>query len=244
MSGETGTEATRTVFDGLTPSDARAVERFDEAFVSFEPDPELLSGAAGRALGDALTDVVATIGGLDLDRLARCNTWWARFTGADLEARIQVEVSIEQLAHDMGKLSAIASKARRACDLMVRDSVTLGRIGAIHAELAHRTTAFLGGADRSNQNVARLERRLANLHTMLASNEVAIAQMKIAVAHLLHRLDQYNDVVTRLYPVWRHHALVVCQGASSDIDQDAFDHVRRLRTRITDALRRPEKESA
>jgi hypothetical protein len=217
------------LYEGLSPADEAALTAFDRAFEPFEPDPELLSGAPGRNLSKALRDFVHSVTRLDIDRVVRRNGWWSRFTGADLEARLEFEIASHKISGDMMGLSSAAAAACRAIVLMQNDMERLASSGRSHETLAQQTNVFLARADQSLPSVARLQRRLGNLETMIASNHIVGAQMKLAIGHLVGLLDQYVDIEKRLFPLWSHHALAVAQGASGEAAPKSIAELKAVR---------------
>jgi hypothetical protein len=240
MSGASLITAAQNVFEGLTPSDERAQAAFDAAFAPFEPDPQLLAGAPARSLSNAIADFVSVITRLDIDRVLKHQGWWSRFTGADLEARLEFEVATHSLSRDMTRLAGAAAQARKACALMRRDMERLASSTQAHEVLADQAMAFLRDASFEDANAARFQRRLANLETMVASNKIVAAQMALAMEHLTVLLDRYGDIEKRLFPVWRHHALAVSQGVSPEAAPKSIEKLHAVRSRLTNYLQGPE----
>jgi hypothetical protein len=232
MSAAVAPHTAKDPFQGLTPADEAALAAFDRAFQPFDPDQSLLAGTPARTLTEAMADFVVAITHMDIDRVARRNGWWSRFTGADLEVRLELEVAAHRFDADMMKLAQAATDARRAHAGMTADLDRLATIAPAHEALAERTVRFLRGANAELANVARLQRRLTNLETVVASNRLAAAQMIIAIDHLSGLLDRYADIEKRLFPVWRHHALAVAQSVGG-IDSNALEQLRAIRKRLT-----------
>jgi hypothetical protein len=232
MTGVPSTVKEHGLFEGVSPADEAAIAAFDQAFEPFEPDPELLSTAPGRNLSKAIKDFVHSVTHLDIDRVLRHNGWWSRFTGADLEARLEFEIASHKISGDMMQLSSAASVARRAIALMQMDMERLASSGHSHEALAHETTLFLAHANQALPNVARLQRRLGNLETMIASNHIVGAQMRLAIGHLVGLLDQYTDIEKSLFPLWSHHALAVAQGAGGEAASESLAELKAVRGRL------------
>jgi hypothetical protein len=219
-------------FAGLNPADAAALAAFDKAFEPFAPDPALLEGAPARMLGDALSEFVTALTHLDVDRVARRSGWWSRFTGADIEARLELEVAAHRLSADMHNLAQAAGAARRASAAMKADAVRLAAIAPLHQRLAEQAVEFARGGHSRDPNVARLQRRIANLETMIVSNQLVGAQMGVALEHLATLLDRYADIEKRLFPVWRHHALALAQSAGRSVEPKSLEQLRAVRARL------------
>ncbi|NOT39384.1 MAG: hypothetical protein HOP13_02720 [Alphaproteobacteria bacterium] len=229
-------------YDGLTPEGEAAIAAFDRAFQPFDPDQSLLTGTPARSLSESMDALVVAMTHLDIDRVARRNGWWHRFTGADLEVRLELEVAAHRFDADMARLAQAAADGRRALNGMKGDIERLAAIAPAHEALAEQTIRFLRGANAQVPNVARLQRRAANLETVIASNRLASAQMAIATDCLSGLLDRYNDIEKRLFPVWRHHALAVAQSVGNA--DDSLEQIRTIRKRLATTGETSEKKAS
>jgi hypothetical protein len=231
-------------FDGITPASDAALAAFDQAFQPFEPDQSLLAGTPARTLTEAMTDFVSAITRLDIDRVVRRSGWWSRFTGADLEVRLELEVAARRFSGDMDRLGRAAIDAHNARAAMKADIERLAEIVPTHEALAERTVRFLRHADSKLPTVARLQRRLANLETVIVSNRLVVAQMAIAIDHLSGLLDRYADIEKRLFPIWRHHALAVAQSAGGAPDAKSVQELRAVRKSLAQNSETAEKKAS
>ncbi len=181
--------------------------------------------------------LVVSLRRVNVDRVNRRQSWWHRFTGADLEARLELEVAAHCLGGDMRRASARAATARRARDAMRADLPRLDAAQRAHESLSDATAAFLRGAPANDPVVARLQRRLGNLEALQASNRLVRAQMELAVDHLGGLLDRFADIEQLLFPLWQRHALAVAQsaGPTDDIGETA-GQFRSIHDRLTGAL--------
>jgi hypothetical protein len=222
----------------VTPASDEALALFDAAIAVTDPHEDLLSGAPARALMAAMTAVVAALQRLDPERVARRQTRFHRFTGADLEARLEFELSVRTIGDAMRALTQAAQDAGRARQLL---GLEVEKLQAAHPQnetLILATRALLS-ADTPSGDTARLERRLGNLEALHASNQLARAQMVLSADHLQDLLDRYRDIEQLLFPVWRQHALAVAQSAVSPAE--LAEHVSALeiaQTSLSRALRR------
>jgi len=202
-----------SLYVGVDARQEEAIARFDRALTPFEPDEMLLSGSPARSLSRAMTAVVTALTQIDLERVHRKQNWWHRYTGADLEARIALEISIRAIGGDMRALAEAAGVAERASCAMKRDMVKLDDAQIAHARLIDLTHALLEGSDPTHAVTSRLQRRLGNVEALYASNRLARAQMTLAIDHLDGLLDRYRDIEQLLFPVWQQHALALAQSA-------------------------------
>lgn len=224
-------------YAGCEPTSQDALARFDEAFDGFEPDQSLLGGTPARDLSESMTALVVSLRRVDIDRVNRRQGWWHRFTGADIEARLELEVAAHCLGGDMRNASPPAAAARRARDAMRADLPRLDAAQRAHESLSDATSLFLQGTPASNPVVARLQRRLGNLEALQASNRLVGAQMELAVDHLDGLLDRFADIEQLLFPLWQRHALAVAQSAGPADDVGATaTQFRSIHERLTGAL--------
>ena len=241
---------TRKVASGSKPGLARdagpteqTLAEFDAAVHTVSPDEELLTGAPARNLLAAMAETVTSLGRIDAEAVARKQSWFARFTGADLEAQLEFELAIRSVDRQMQGLAAAALKARRAAALM-RDSIGgLDEARAPNETLIEWTHALLSQAPET-ACTARLQRRLANLEALHASNQLARAQMVLAIQNVEGLLDRYGEIERLLFPVWQQHALAVAQSATApDELPERVDNLHAAQNRLGEALRRTETAS-
>lgn len=224
-------------YAGCEPTSRDALARFDAAFDGFEPDQSLLGGTPARDLSESMNALVVSLRRVDVDRVNRRQGWWHRFTGADLEARLELEVAAHCLGGDMRRASAKAAAARRVRGAMRADLPRLDAAQRVHEALSDATAAFLQDAPASDTVVTRLQRRLGNLEALQASNRLVRAQMELAVDHLDGLLDRFADIEQLLFPLWQRHALAVAQsaGPADDVGVTATQF-QSIHDRLTGAL--------
>jgi len=225
------------VLAGCDPESDQALAAFDAAISVVSPDEDLLSGAPARELMSAMASVVKSLRTIDAERVARRQGWFARFTGADIEARLEFELAIKSVSDQMHRLATSASAARHARNLMDREIAKLDASFAPNEALIMETRELLHSGPVT-PDAARLQRRLANLEALHASNQLSRAQAMLAINNVVGLLDRYTEIQNLLYPVWQQHALAVAQGAvapeelpaklaSLEIAQSRFDQALR-----------------
>lgn len=232
------------IYAGVSPSSEDALARFDTAYEVFDPDESLLSGAPARSLAEAMAGLVSSLKRVDIDRVMKRHGWWDRFTGADLEARIELEVAAHRLGEDMRQTSQAAAAARHAKATMTADLPKLDVAQATHQALADATAIFLRGSDPADPTVARLQRRLGNLEALHASNRLVRAQMQLAIDHLGGLLDRFTDIEQLLFPVWQRHAFAVAQSAATaETEPGVMEQLRTIHARFENVLAAPRTAS-
>jgi hypothetical protein len=235
----TGLNAIGPNLFGAIPVDGEtALALFDGAIVLVEPEEELLNGAPARELMAAMATVVLSLKNLDAARVARRQSWFHRFTGADLEARLEFELAVRSIGDEMRRLSLKAQEARRAQQLIRHEIAKLDGAHDGNEALILATRAFMGGAT-AGVSPARLERRLGNLEALHASNRLARAQMALAIDSIAGLLDRYSDIEQLLYPVWQQHALAVAQSTAAPEDfSGQLSELETAQSSLMNALRR------
>lgn len=230
-------------FAALKPDSEAALAAFDAAVATADPDDALLSGTPATTLMEAMKAVVMALQHVDPERIARKRSWFHRFTGADLEARLQFEVSIKVIGDEMRDLGAAAQHAAGTVHLLEREIDKLEAAGTNNTALILAVRNLL--SRQSSGDTARLERRLGNLEALQASQQLARAQMKLSIGHLKDLLDRFRDIEQLLFPVWQQHALAIAQSAAG-VRRDLDERVSALETAqssLSHALRR-NKEAA
>ncbi|MBV1688184.1 hypothetical protein KRR38_10990 [Novosphingobium sp. G106] len=191
----------------------------------------------------AMTAVVTALQRLDPERVARKQSWFHRFTGADLEARLEFEVSIATIGNEMRKLTMAAQDADRARQLMRLETAKLEDAHPRNEALILATRELLSrGAEKAD--TSRLERRLGNLEALHASNQLGRAQMMLSVDHLSDLLDRYRDIEQLLFPVWQQHALSVAQSAVTPAElTEQVSALELAQSSLAAALRRNKEQA-
>jgi len=192
--------------------DDQAIAAFDKAAAVFEPDKDLIAGMPARRLGEQIEELIATVNALHLDQVRRRFNWYEKFTGLDLKARIEFDLSLRAVDKEMTETAAAAKRSRHALALLKAEFPKLKKVHARQAALIKDTRIFLNTATGDEFHVSRLERRLVNLETMHATNKMTAQQLKLAAQSLVSLIDRFNDVETLLFPLWQQQALAVSQA--------------------------------
>lgn len=215
-----------------------ALEALDHATRSDPIDLDLLRARPIRDLRGRIDDAVATIEKVDHKALLRHVGWLGRLTGADVEARLAFELSTARVAERIQGLVAADDNASHA-ETLLRDTAAAlhrdqERLRAVIAE-AH---ALLAGASAVEAFLrSRFERRLANLEAIHVSNDLALAQIRLAEDVLKAMRDRVRDVTGGLYPLWQRHALAVAVSAAGPQRRTAGEAFAEIHTRLIALLR-------
>lgn len=203
-------EASAPALGGLVPLTDEGLRRFDAALPSPVVHTDLLHRRPGKTLMDRLSALVASLRVINVEGVARRQGWWSRLTGADLEARLELESACYNLVEDLAKTRAAAGEAAHAADLMrAMASEIIKAQHQLESLIATGRRALQHPSTTGSELAMRLERRVANASALHASNTLAAAQLSLTINHLNSLTDRFADVDKLLFPVWLHHAMLV-----------------------------------
>ena len=157
--------------------DEAVLTAFDAEIHPFEPAADLLSVNSQQGLSAAMSAFVAALSKLNADRISRKFNWYERFTGLDIEARIEFDLAAHGLSSQMVELGIAAGRARQILATLQSERPRLKAIQSHHAELIDWATRMLVGNDPDDYFVGRFQRRLANLEALAASDRMTEAQI-------------------------------------------------------------------
>lgn len=171
------------------------------------------------ALAQALGELVARLPEHDPRALLQAGTWWQRFTGADIEARLRRRIAMGSNTALMGQIEqqAVAVRANaehlQAC-LKEHDVVAAQLQVYIDAGLQFLQEMPTDAADdsdplRLDRPVERLRRRVANLTALQGSHAMSRMQLQLARRNAIELLDRYSETVEILLPIWRQTILAL-----------------------------------
>jgi hypothetical protein len=192
--------------------DAEVLAAFDKAIQPFEPAAELLSVNATQGLSGAMLAFVDALLKLNIDRISRKFNWYERFTGIDLEVRIEFDIAAHGLSAQMVELGVAAGRARQVLAMMQSELPRLKEIQTRHEGLLDAAAELLNRQDFVNPDVERFQRRLANLEALAASDRMTEAHVRFAIQSLTSLLDRHSEIEKTLFPIWQQHALAIAQS--------------------------------
>ncbi|WMJ71075.1 protein klaA [Stenotrophomonas sp. 24(2023)] len=171
------------------------------------------------ALAQALGELVARLPEHDPRALLQAGTWWQRFTGADIEARLRRRIAMGSNTVLMGDIEQQAVAVRANAELL---QARLKHHDALAAQLQVYIDAGLqflqelpaDAADdsdplRLDRPVERLQRRVANLTALQGSHAMSRMQLQLARRNAIELLDRYSETVEILLPIWRQTILAL-----------------------------------
>lgn len=173
---------------------------------------EEMAAAPTTILSGALERLMDGVKAADPRPLQRTPSFWARFSGAHLQQRLEYVRSREALPN----LAAVAADACERVRHLKR--MLEGTIGEAERERA-RQTALVEDGRRATASVPvedrdRHLRRLANLDTYIISLGLTIEQMRLAISNSDQLIERFEDARGTLLPLFDHHTFAVVAGAA------------------------------
>jgi hypothetical protein len=180
---------------------------------------DLMESGAVSTLAARIGEIVKKLSDADPERIAKPATWLEKMTGRQVERQVRYQVARKSLDELIADTEGIAQR--------VRDTLrTLDQMLAAHVEEASNLRAYIqagreyleenpdagkvaAGAVEFDRPRERFARKLANLATLLTSNEMSVTQMKLTRAQAVDMLDRFSETVSVLVPVWRRHTLAL-----------------------------------
>jgi len=167
-----------------------------------------------RDISAAARTLVERLRRLNVETLFRAQGLFSQLTGADIEAKLSFELEVRRIGQDIRSLQ---DQSRRAGALRhalraSREQILAGR-DRLERIIAAGKTALSTSADADPFLKSRFERRLDNLVTLHASNELTCRQIEMADQSLSLVIDRVEDVATVLATLWQRDALAVAQSA-------------------------------
>ena len=177
-------------------------------------DNDLLSPENASVLRRAIARALATVSGLDVEKLVARQGWLQRLTGADIEARLTFELAARQVELALDALQPASDRARALLAAMDGECAALRQAQPRLAALIAFGEEVLARDDGGDPVLSdRFNRRLSNLIAIHAANEMAIAQFRLAATGLKSLLDRYTDIATVVVPLWRQHLFAVLHAS-------------------------------
>jgi hypothetical protein len=211
--------------------DETALGALDAAAHTIAFDIDLLRTPAARDIRLQIESVVTLLRKMD-DRvvLARQGLL-SRLTGADVEARLEFELTGQNVLMAIGRLRRAAQNGRHVLGLLVAARADLvAEQTRLEALIAAAKALLTTAAAKDEFITTRFERRLANIMAMHAANILTIEQIGLAHGLLSGLLDRVTDVDTLLLPLWQRNVLALAHASVGPQQSDAardFAHSHR-----------------
>jgi len=191
----------------------------------------LLGQSPVSALANKLAEIVHGLNEANPKKIAKTPSWFERFTGAAVESHVRYQVARQSLETLIAQASSIAVDVRQTIQ-------AIDGLIANHAQESERLGVYIAAGQQflaQNPNVGapnvsaiefdnpreRFSRKLANLITLGASQEMSLSQMKLTKAQAIDMLDRFEETSRLLVPVWRSHTLALTSFADASSEQAA-----------------------
>ena len=197
--------------------DDGALAELDKAGVGFQFDTDLLTATPAKDMRLKMEQTIGLLEAVDHTEFLKKQSWYARFTGADVEARLRFELSSQDVVTKVTELRLAAENGRRIYRLLESAKSELlleqTRLETVIAD----AKALLQRDEGADEFVrARYERRLANIVAINVSNVSTIEQIELSKAILKTLIDRFTDVDTTLFPLWQRNVLALAQAAPGE----------------------------
>lgn len=180
---------------------------------------DMMEVSASAKLAQTLNDMLTLLKDADPQRVAKKPSWWHRFWGKDLEVRVMYDHARTHIDAKMAIAEQLAVQVAAIIEQL--DAMEAGhnkevqnlRIYLAAGELFLRDTPTVAhSADplQFDNPQDRFRRKLQNMATLYASQQMSIAQMRLAKAQAVDLLDRQKELATVLIPVWRQNILAIC----------------------------------
>jgi hypothetical protein len=207
--------------------DDNTIEALARAVESADLGVDLLGSTPSRDIRIRTQAIVDLLEAIDLAHLLRRQGIIGRFTGADVEARLEFELASHKVLAAFSQLRSTARNSARvrqllrlASDDLLQEQARLADVIPVARDLLARSR----GADAFS--VERFERRLANLMALESANVMTIQQISLSEQLLTALLDRFNDVETLLLPLWQRHALAIAQSVPKSISAHSGEFLK------------------
>lgn len=177
----------------------------------------LESSPVGR-LASLMAEILHALDGADPRRLAKKPGFFTKLTGGHLHMAATVAVSKDALEIKISDADPVAAELEHFL-ANVDASIDAFRAGTmkltaqLEAGRAYlRDNPEAGKPQETHQfdnPRERFSRRLTNMATLVASNEMTEHQLRLSKAQALDMLDRYREIREVLLPVWRQHQLAM-----------------------------------
>lgn len=216
--------------------DENALAALDEAGRSSGFDSELLQTTPAQDMRSKITELVALLKATDHQKYLKKQSWLARFTGADVEARLRLELANQTVATKAEELRRSVHHGMHIHDLLCNAEDEI----KAHQELleiairdAHYLLANVQDTDDFIQS--RFERRLSNVMAINVANVLTLEQIALSKQILKTLIDRFLDVDSTLFPLWQRAVLALAhaptweqKAAEADLTTSQDDLIKTL----------------
>jgi hypothetical protein len=196
--------------------DDAALTALDRAAQSRPFDLDLLQTAPARDMRRQMEVVLDLLENLDHRAFLSKQNWFAKLTGADVEARLKFELSAQQIIGSAIALRKTAQNGQRIIGLLgqTRDEI-LSEQARFERLIEAAKSLIVATPDAEAFTLGRFERRLSNIMALHSANIITLEQIGLAESVVRALLDRFTDVDTILLPLWQRNALAMAHSSTS-----------------------------
>jgi hypothetical protein len=224
-------------FAGLA-LDETALAALESASASTTLNTVLLQTAPARDLRIEIERVVELLESLDHQTLLKKQSWFSKLTGADVQARLEFEISAQEIVQAIAGLRRAAANGREMIPILHSAVIDLQNDQARFERLIQDARQMLQLHPNADPFIRdRFERRLSHIMVIHASNTMTIEQMRLGVSILLSIIDRFVDVDVTLFPLWQRHSIAVLHASDAGVLRRACDDLKLLNSKIVTHLK-------
>lgn len=207
---------------GWASLDETSLAALDHAAETRPFDIELLQTAPARDIRGQIEIVVNLLQKLDQRALLSKQNWFSRLTGADVEARLEFELSAQNVMIAVGHLKLAAANGRKLIVMLskAREDITAEQ-ARFHQVINAGQALLVADPNAEKSIAARFERRLANIMALHTANSLTLEQLRLAADIMASLLDRFTDVETVLLPLWQRNLIALVHASSTSTQRKA-----------------------
>lgn len=205
------------IADARLVLDENALAALDAAGRSSGFDSELLQTTPAQDMRSKITDLVALLKATDHQKFLKKQSWLSRFTGADVEARLRLELANQTVATKVEELRRSVRHGMHIHDLLCNAEDDI-KAHQGQLEIAIQDAQFLlaNVQDADNFLRSRFERRLSNVLAINVANVLTLEQIALSKQILKTLIDRFLDVDSTLFPLWQRAMLALAHAPTCE----------------------------
>lgn len=195
----------------------RALAALEEAAKTTSFDADLLQTRPAQDMRAKILEINGLLQGTDHQKFMRNQGWIARFTGADVEARLRFELASQMVAQKLEELRRTAQNGHRILDLLCKAEVEImAEQTRFETVIANAQHLLAGAVDADEFLRSRFERRVSNIMSVSVANVLTLEQISLAKNVLTTLIDRVIDVDTTLFPLWQRTVLALAHASPAE----------------------------
>ena len=192
---------------------AESIERLMAAADVPRLDDTLLASTINTEFRTFLETFLRKMTTLNVEQILKTQNPWSRLTGADIEARLQFELSVLELSEKVQTLAGLKKEALEARQFLADAWRAMqSSQKKLSVEIQSGRDLLKRGTARSDELRSRFVRQLEKIVPLYQSQSMAMQQMKLSAGTLGALIKRAHELETNLLPIWQHNALAVSQS--------------------------------